>query len=495
MVILCTGAVFCSFAATNATATGTIDISDTTVVNGEITEVVAIVDYGSTSFYGFATLQDAIDKAAEDSAKGIACSVRMLKRYVVAEGESVTLDLKGQSVTTYAVNSNYDIVVKGDLTITGEGELIVKGYYGIGVTGTGSLTVESGKFTHDSADDYYLIGNFGGTVVIEGGELYSDYCAVNNFDQGENTGSVSISGGVFGADENGAYYDGLILGVNTTITGGTFNAAIVEAEYTEMSISGGAFSAAVPEAYCAIGYKPTAEANAEGYYTVEFVTGTVAADEEGNLYSSVQDAINAVCANGGGTVKLLTADSSAIVEDSVIVKPGVTLDLGGQTLACDYLVGFNGGQIADSVGGGKVLCARKGMMLSADNEALPVWNGVDGYIFENVTQIFEESTTANGSFKHTFLPRFETIEAMLQNGGEAYGLSIQVTLSWDEDGMRGSKVMTYTDEMVKTVYGERKAFTITLGDYEDYTDKNLTLQVAVVSELGVAYESGVITVG
>ena len=84
---------------------------------------------------------------------------------------------------------------------------------------------------------------------------------------------------------------------------------------------------------------------------------------------------------------------------------------------------------------------------------------------------------------------------MLKDGGEPYGLSIQVTLSWDEGNMRGSKVMTYTEEMVKAVYGERQAFTITFGDYENYLDKNLTLQVSVASELGVAYESGVITVG
>ena len=178
--------------------------------------------------------------------------------------------------------------------------------------------------------------------------------------------------------------------------------------------------------------------------------------------------------------------------DLLIVKKGITLDLAGETLACEYLVGFNGSQI---LGAGEIRCERKGMMISAQNEALPVWNGVDGYFFENVTQILEQSAVVDGSFKHTFLPRFETIEQMLKDGGEPYGLNIQVTLSWDEGNMRGSKVMTYTEEMVKAVYGERQAFTITFGDYENYLDKNLTLQVSVASELGVAYESGVITVG
>ncbi|MBQ1242123.1 MAG: hypothetical protein IIX99_02855, partial [Oscillospiraceae bacterium] len=134
-------------------------------------------------------------------------------------------------------------------------------------------------------------------------------------------------------------------------------------------------------------------------------------------------------------------------------------------------------------------------MISHDNESLPVWNGADGYIFENVAQILEQSKTEDGSFKHTFLPRFETIEQMLSNGGEPYGLSIQVTLSWDDTTSRSSRTMVYTEEMVKTVYGAKQAFTVTLADYENYLDKNLTLQVSVVSELGVSHDSGIVTVG
>jgi len=85
----------------NATATGTITVSDSTVVTGVSANQVAIVDYGTTEFYSFETLQDAIAKAAEDGAK-----VKLLKDVELTEkiviDKPVVIDGNDHKVTTSA---------------------------------------------------------------------------------------------------------------------------------------------------------------------------------------------------------------------------------------------------------------------------------------------------------------------------------------------------------------------------------------------------------
>lgn len=81
----------------NATSTGTVNVSDTTVVNGNYTKPVAIVDYGTDQFYSCATLQQAIDKAI--ATKG---SVKLLTDTEVSEiitiNGAVVIDLNGKTV-------------------------------------------------------------------------------------------------------------------------------------------------------------------------------------------------------------------------------------------------------------------------------------------------------------------------------------------------------------------------------------------------------------
>ena len=85
----------------NATSTGTVNVSDTTVVNGNYTKPVAIVDYGTDQFYSCATLQQAIDKAI--ATKG---SVKLLTDTEVSEiitiNGAVAIDLNGKTVTGMA---------------------------------------------------------------------------------------------------------------------------------------------------------------------------------------------------------------------------------------------------------------------------------------------------------------------------------------------------------------------------------------------------------
>ena len=89
-----------SSATTNATATGRINISETTEVIGNIVTTVAIVTYeGASEFYSFSTLQAAIDKAGDDNR----ATVKLLRNVETSElikvEKSVVIDLNGKTVT------------------------------------------------------------------------------------------------------------------------------------------------------------------------------------------------------------------------------------------------------------------------------------------------------------------------------------------------------------------------------------------------------------
>jgi len=89
-----------SFAATNATATGEINISGTTQVTGNTGTTVAVVIYeGASDFYGCSTLQDAVNRAGGDSK----ATVKLLRNVETSElikvEKAVVIDLNGKTVT------------------------------------------------------------------------------------------------------------------------------------------------------------------------------------------------------------------------------------------------------------------------------------------------------------------------------------------------------------------------------------------------------------
>ena len=122
--------------------------------------------------------------------------------------KDITLNLNGFTLTL-PERDNYAIVLKNSLTINGEGNVVVNGLYGIGLSTscTGGLTINGGNFTGANAD--YLIGAYNGKVIINGGTLTAAYCVVNSFD-GYNA-VVEINGGALTAELP-------VLGVNTTVS-------------------------------------------------------------------------------------------------------------------------------------------------------------------------------------------------------------------------------------------------------------------------------------
>ena len=207
---------------------------DTYTVIDEGTQLTAVATADGVPYE---TLQEALDAGGE---------VILLQPVTMAEkliiGSTVTLNLNGQLLQLAAVEENYGLVVKGDLTVTGTGMILADGMYGIGVTG--KLTVESGIFQTTGMADY-LIGNWG-TTVIKNGSFSGVYNCVNNF-----AGTTEIYGGIFSTAE----YD---------YTGEYESADLFADE--GMTVYGGIFSKPVDEAYCAEGLCP--KDNGDGTYTV-----------------------------------------------------------------------------------------------------------------------------------------------------------------------------------------------------------------------------------
>ena len=193
--------------------------------------------------------------------------------------------------------------------------------------------------------------------------------------------------------------------------------------------------------------------------------------ETGKQYQTLDDALNAVTA---GTIVLL-ADTEA---NTVFLKPGITLDLGGNTLTADVVVAMNGAIITDGgaqcVGGGLLKIARDYLSFAQGNTngIIPVWNGVDGYIFTKVGFQQLARTAGTGAAQYIFLPSMSNAEAaaLLADGGLDNGLKIQVCLTWNNGSSQ--QFYTYSEENVMVVFDGTgsKAFDLRITGISGITD-------------------------
>ena len=131
----------------------------------------------------YETLQEAIDNADGKT-------VTLLKDIALTEklyiNNTIILDMAGYSITASAIDDDYNIIVNGGLTVTGNGTFNLSGTYGIGVWGT---------------------------AVINGGTFSSAYCAIN----GVENGIVTVNGGVFDGESD------ILIAGNTVLKGGNYD--------------------------------------------------------------------------------------------------------------------------------------------------------------------------------------------------------------------------------------------------------------------------------
>lgn len=143
-----------STATYNATDTGIINVSETTEVQGIAWVQVAIVDYGTTQFYGMSSLQAAIDKVVEGKSGRVVLTknIELTQGVNVPKGATVEIDLNGKTITGYdASDKSYGL-------ITNCGNLTVK---------NGTLTLKAEKNREWNAYSSVISNNPGGNLVVE----------------------------------------------------------------------------------------------------------------------------------------------------------------------------------------------------------------------------------------------------------------------------------------------------------------------------------------
>ncbi len=218
------------------------------------------------------------------------------------------------------------------------------------------------------------------------------------------------------------------------------------------------------------------------------------ASVNGVYFPTITDAINSITTEG----TVVVADTGADITEEIFTMPGVTLDLNGQTVISTYPIIYNGSHIIDSSDGeGKLVCAKDALVVPTDNKALPVWvdepdTGVDYYCFTALETINTKGSTAGGTYTYITRPEFnEDIAAMLgADGAAAHGLKVKILLKWDDSANTGyteELPLVYSEDDVKAVYADNKAFYAYVTNYANYVDKSLEISVQVVSDTGVTF--------
>ena len=214
---------------------------------------------------------------------------------------------------------NGDCDEGGTLTING-GTFTQNNFIAIKNGALGVLHVTGGTITsgHSAIQNWYKADITGGEIK---GQLWTDA-----YIKGESVGETTIGGnakftGEIVMDIYGSVAPTLaITGGNLSVTNWRITNAAANAG-AKPAVSGGTFTSAVPEAYCAEGFIPTA--NADGTYGVK--AGAYVAQIGDVKYESLQAAIDAAKRNA--TVKML-----ADTRENVTIDKALTLDLNGFTL-------------------------------------------------------------------------------------------------------------------------------------------------------------------
>ncbi len=370
-------------------------------------------------------------------------NVVLTETLVISGNKDVTIDLNGKTITTAATAAGTYVdafTILADVTITGEGTIDARPSHGYAF------------YVGDKNDN-------AGNLTIENGTFYGETSVVNN-----RLGTVTINGGTFeiSLENEGDAYNYVLNCVDDNYKNGT----------AKIEVKGGTFYKFNPENNAAEGVGTNFVA--EGYFSVDNDNGTykvakaVAKIDETKYYDSLSEALaEAAKMTGGATVTLLTnADA-----DLVVVYPGVTLDLNGNTLNANYVIGLNGSHVIDSSenNAGLLVVDKDNISLAVKNAQLPAYvveNGVEGYKFFVIELGPKlEIDQANNKATFGFMVRktikdneedkgkptdWEALYTLFSdNGAEDHDISVMVEISWTEEQGTASQRYVYNKDFVK----------------------------------------------
>lgn len=202
----------------------------------------------------------------------------------------------------------------------------------------------------------------------------------------------------------------------------------------------------------------------------------------GNVsYKSVQKALDEASASGGVVTLIANA-----IESGISVASGVTLDLNGYTLTANNAIGFDNSHIIDNstTNAGILKCSQ--VILNKSNSQMPIWNGVDGYVFVAMKNQAKTPTISNDTFTVTFRPAFGTVHATyFSDGASDNGITICCEFEWDAGSEKYSQLYTYSDDSIATTYGNNKAFVFNVTNVSAYP--NYKVRLKVTSNTGVIW--------
>ncbi len=355
--------------------------------------VVSITSAGTYSFSG--TLNDGqiiVDTEDETivrlilSGVDISCSnnapiyIENAKKAMIVLGENTQNTVSdASSYSSDEEDANAAIFSKQDLTIYGEGALIVNGNYNDGITSKDGLIIASGNITVNAVDDgirgkdYLLIKSGNITINADGDGLKSD----NDADSG--TGYITIEDGLFNITAGGdaiqgeqdviiylgeidlksgggssAYLSsdasakGIKSGISTIIYGGTITIdAADDAIHTDgnMEIYDGTF------------YIASGDDGMHSEYDTEFTSGDINITDS---YEGLESALGSITINGGNFDIIASDDginvsaggsshgpgksASATSDYALIITDGyINIDCEGDGLDSNDLLDISGG--------------------------------------------------------------------------------------------------------------------------------------------------------
>ena len=406
-----------SSATTNATATGVINISETTEVIGNIETIVAIVTYeGASEFYGCFTLQEAIDKAGDDNR----ATVKLLSDVTLSEkvevNKSVVLDLNDKKVTSTAQKA---FEVHADATIKN------------GAIEAAQRCVDTRTAVELTLTDVELVAKsttYGNPQVL----------TIGGYDNGTEVTmeNVEINAGTAGY--------GIITFVETKLTA------------TESAISG----------YSALYVKPGSD-NSEFNFVNSDLSGTIGNDVEGNSFSTIAVRANNVAVNVDAE-STVTANGDHYFAISFIGKSENTTTGSSVTVAGEIT-----GNILDAPNGNTVkvkaeyadeLAAAGYATIEAENGLVAVIKAVakiteTGDIYGTLTAAITAAQPGNTIFLLADITEDVTINKNLTIDGGDNNYTGTMT------GNKGITLTVMNVDFVNAGFEKPKAQSSTTGDY------------------------------
>ncbi len=217
-------------------------------------------------------------------------------------------------------------------------------------------------------------------------------------------------------------------------------------------------------------------------------------------YETLDEALNN--AKSGDVVEVITDIDNA---GTLMIRPGVTLNIGAHTVKADYVVGLKGSMITgipqskdSTVPYAKLIVAQDSVVMpegcynNGTYDVLPVYNPAGYYEFSyfRVRVISDGVELTEESLYFQFVVDASGVAKadLLANGASDNGISIVVRLTWTTATGTAYQDFVFADEHIEAVFAPNSTanFYIRITGYQalGITGENLVVSGVVISETG-----------